>query len=80
MMEKETWLTAEQAKEKGLIDAIMFEEKEPIQLVASAFALPTPAQMEKVKNMIDRQTNESALLMQKTKLQFLRLKGDQVDE
>lgn len=80
MMEKETWLTAEQAKEKGLIDAIMFEEKEPIQLVASTFALPTPAQMEKVKNMIDRQTNESALLMQKTKLQFLRLKGEMEDE
>lgn len=28
MMEHETWLTAEQAKEKKLIDAIMFEEKE----------------------------------------------------
>ena len=29
MMEAETWLTAQQAKkEKGLIDAIMFEESE----------------------------------------------------
>lgn len=28
MMEAETWLTAQQAKEKGLIDAIMFEELE----------------------------------------------------
>ena len=34
MMEEETWLTAEQAKEKGLIDGIMFEEKESLQLTA----------------------------------------------
>lgn len=37
MMEHETWLTAEQAKEKGLIDEIMFQQDEalPEPLVAS---------------------------------------------
>lgn len=55
MMEHETWLTAEQAKEKGLIDAIMFEGKEPLQLVASTFALPSIEQMEKVKKMLKEQ-------------------------
>ena len=28
MMEKETWLTAEQAKERGLINEVMFEKQE----------------------------------------------------
>ncbi len=81
MMEHETWLTAEQAKEKGLIDAIMFEDKtEPVPLVASTFSLPTQSQMEKVKRMIKEQTakSESALLM--AKLNFLKLKGDLKDE
>lgn len=77
MMEKETWLTAEQAKEKGLIDGIMFDDKEePLPFVASAFALPTAEQMERVKKMIKGQTDESAFLIQKTKLNLLKLKGD----
>ena len=54
IMEAETWLTAEQAKEKGLIDGIMFEDKEPLQLAAGAFGLKLPnmEQMEKVKNIL----------------------------
>ncbi len=77
MMEEETWLTAEQAKEKGLIDAIMFEDKaEPLPFVASTFALPTAEQMDKVKKMIKGQTNESVFLIQKAKLNLLKLKGD----
>lgn len=76
MMEKETWLTAEQAKEKGLIDGIMFEEKEPLRLTASNFTLPTEEKMEQVKKMIKEQTNEPAFLMQKAKLNLLKLKGD----
>lgn len=36
MMEKETWLNAEQAKEKGFVDGIMFETVNQPQLVASA--------------------------------------------
>lgn len=75
MMEKETWLTAEQAKAKGLIDGIMFEKEEPLLLTASNFELPTEDQMNKVK-MIKEQTNKSVFLMQQTKLKFLKLKGD----
>lgn len=77
MMEKETWLTAEQAKQKGLIDGIMFEAKEdPMPFVASNFSLPTEEQMEKVKKMIKGQTDESVFLMHKAKLNLLKLKGD----
>lgn len=35
MMNKETWLTAVRAKELGLVDAILFENADPDQLVAS---------------------------------------------
>jgi len=54
MMEHETWLTAEQAKDKGLIDAIMFEEpsEEFVLQNAVGFKLPTKEQMERVKAMM----------------------------
>lgn len=78
MMEKETWLTAEQAKEKGLIDEVMFEEKEPLRLTASNFELPSEEKMQQIKDLINQQKSneESAFLIQtKTKLSLLRLKG-----
>jgi ATP-dependent protease ClpP protease subunit len=45
MMEHETWLTAQQAKEKGLVDEIMFEniEEAPAALVASTGGLSMAA-------------------------------------
>lgn len=81
MMDRETWLTAEQAKDKGLIDAIMFENKEPSRFVASNFALPSSDQMEKVKQMMKEQSqspsgsNEPVFLMEKAKLNLLKLRG-----
>lgn len=78
MMEAETWLTAEQAKEKGLIDGVMFEEKEPLRLTASNFELPSEEKMNRIKSMIEEQSIEndaSAFLIQKSKLSLLRLKG-----
>lgn len=82
MMEHETWLTAEQAKEKGLIDAVMFEDKaEPLPLVAGTFKLPTANQMEQVKRLMKEQTAKndgSALLM--AKLNYLKLRGEVIDD
>ena len=80
MMEHETWLTAAQAKERGLIDEIMFEEKEKaVPLVAGPlFALPTAEQMEKVKNMIkntESHNDDSVFLLQQ-KLNLMKLKGE----
>lgn len=55
MMEHETWLTAQQAKERGLIDKVMFEKEDPLPLTAGhLFKLPTAEQMEKVKAMMER--------------------------
>lgn len=80
MMEKETWMTAAQAKEKGLIDKVMFEESEPeVPLVAGPlFALPGKEQMEKVRKMMNpAQTisSEKAAMLQTT-WNFLNLKGE----
>lgn len=60
MMEQETWLTAQQAKEKGLIDKVMFEEPEKkLPMVAGPlFRLPTEEQMTKVKAMLDGMASE----------------------
>lgn len=50
MMEHETWMTAEKAKEKGLIDAVMFEEQAdaPMAAASGLFRLPTKEQLEQV--------------------------------
>ncbi len=62
MMEKETWLTAEQAKEKGLIDAVMFEEEEELPLVAGPlFVLPSQEQMDRVRAMEQRNDRNKEL-------------------
>lgn len=79
MMENETWLTAEKAKELGLVDAIMFEQKEPLRLTASNFELPSEEKMNRVKELINKQTsNDDAFLIQKTKTQYklLKLRGE----
>lgn len=80
MMEEETWLTAEKAKELGLIDAIMFEENKMIRLTASNFELPSEEKLNRVKELINKQTsnNDTAFLIQKTKTQLnlMRLRGE----
>ena len=61
MMENETWLTAEQAKERGLVDEIIFEDatEEAMPMVASSglFQLPTMEQMERVRAMMVKPDN-----------------------
>jgi ATP-dependent Clp endopeptidase proteolytic subunit ClpP len=81
MMEAETWLTAEKAKALGLIDAIMFEDNQPLRLSASNFELPSEEKMNKVKELINKQSaknDASAFLIQKNQAQFnlLKLRGE----
>ncbi len=80
MMEEETWLTAEQAKEKGLIDAVMFEEKEETGHFVDGplFSLPSDEQMEKVKSMLKQADpiNEDTAFLVQTKFNFLKMKGE----
>lgn len=80
MMEHETWLTAQQAKEKGLIDAVMFEETEILPLVAGPmFALPGKEQMEKVKKMMkeaDDSQNDTSVFLIQQQLNLLKMRGE----
>lgn len=78
MMEDETWLTANQAKEKGLIDAVMFEEAEisTTMVAGPMFKLPTNEQMEMVKRIKMEEAGicNSSYIQQR--LKFLKLKGE----
>lgn len=82
MMEKETWMTAEQARKRNLIDAVMFEEKvEQVPFVAGPlFKLPDQEQVEKVKNMLKQADAENGnadlLFLLQTKLNFQKLRGE----
>lgn len=81
MMEQETWMTAQQALDRGLIDGIMFEDKEksPDTLVAGPlFDLPSEAQMQKARAAIKMgetsEGNPDVFLLQ-AKINYERLKG-----
>lgn len=55
MMNKETWLTAQEAKEKGLVDEIMFDEGR--RLSASVSGLLPPEVIAKLRNELrDKRT------------------------
>ncbi len=87
MMEAETWLTAEQAKEKGLVDAVMFEEHKPPEqdigaaalMTGSIFRLPSTGKMDKVRDMLKQagpQDRDPAFLVQ-AKLNILKMRGEE---
>lgn len=75
MMEHETWLTAEQARQKGLVDEIMFEErKEDSTMVAGPlFSLPSEEQMARVKAAMGNE--DPGRNINKTELCQLELAG-----
>ena len=79
MMDKETWLTAQQAVDKGLIDSIMFENA---QLVAAYNSNILPRSViNKIRNTIKNPNDtadEAVFLMQQkaeAKLKLLNLGG-----
>lgn len=76
MMEHTTWLTAEQALEKGLVDAVMFQAPEQSPLVAGPlFSLPSPEQMERVDRAVREAAGRTASATA-VRLNFLKLKGE----
>lgn len=84
LMDKETWLNAHEAREKGLADEVMFEDEQP-QLVASVYNNMIPQQViNKIRNMKEFKKTEkstdkkSNFLM--AKLNLLKLKGDMNNE
>ena len=78
MMEHTTWMTAQQALDRGLIDGIMFQEAEQAPLVAGPmFSLPSEEQMEKVKRAMmqgaEQKPDAAPCFAQ---YNFLKLKGE----
>lgn len=72
MMEHETWMTAQQAVEKGLIDKVMFEQKETVQMVAGLISLPSKEQMERARTLAMWPEKEQAV----ANLKILELEGE----
>ena len=62
MMDNDTWLNAEKAKEKGLVDEIMFIQPDEMPMSASAegFRYPSMEQLEKVRALIEKEQQISA--------------------
>ena len=71
MMEHETWLNAQQALERKLIDKIMFEQQEPVPMTAGLFALPSKEQLERTRKLAMEPEREQALM----NLKLLELEG-----
>lgn len=71
MMEHETWLNAQQALERKLIDKVMFEQQETMPMTAGLFNLPSKEQMERARALAVAPERERAL----TNLKFLELEG-----
>lgn len=59
LMDAETWYNAKQAKESGLVDEILFENNQPIQMVASVSPMLSPEKINQFKNMVKGQKSES---------------------
>lgn len=79
MMENETWLTAQQALEKGLIDAVMFQDNSSQgSLVAGPlFALPTKEQMEKVNKAMQGDTpGNDGQRVARMQFNLLKMRGE----
>jgi len=72
MMADETWLTAQQAKDKGLIDGIMFENEIPKQL-NNSFSNMIPEEI--INKMQNKRLNDLSKDKLQNKLKYLKLKG-----
>ena len=75
MMENETWLTAERAKELGLIDDIMFAQPEPQkEAMAAGSGLLSVAEIERIRGIMQSQKKlDAQAIAQAQRLQIGRL-------
>ena len=75
MMENETWLTAERAKELGLIDDIMFAQPEPQkEAMVAGIGLLSAAAIERIRGIMQNQKQPDAqAIAQAQRLQIGRL-------
>lgn len=79
MMEHTTWLTAEQALERGLIDAVMFQDggQQAVLTAGPLFRLPSKEQLEKAsRTMQGKPEGDGGLCMASARLKLLKLRGE----
>lgn len=82
LMDNETWMTAQKAKELGFIDEIMFDEEQKLVASYGYSGLLPPEVINKIRNMVkspsDSIENRTDIFMQKIKAQLnlLKLKGE----
>jgi len=79
LMNKESWLNAQQCKEMGFVDEIMFDEKRQLAASAGRTAMLPQEVVNKIKNEILKKgvcgNNADTL---KNKIEILRMKGNLV--
>jgi ATP-dependent protease ClpP protease subunit len=73
LMDEETWLSADEAVEKGLIDSVA--ENQNVRLVASTVKVISQSVIGKLKDLISEEKN-SELMLAKAKFNYLNLKGE----
>lgn len=78
LMDEETWFTATEAVEKGLIDEIAVSKN--IQLAASVSGMLPQAVIDKLKSEIKGSAKRSDFCSEKEKLNLLKLKGAILNE
>ncbi|WP_259771432.1 head maturation protease, ClpP-related [Lactococcus lactis] len=59
LMDAETWYNAKQAKEAGLVNEVLFDNNEPVKLVAGVGPMLSPEKINQLKNMIKDSENKS---------------------
>ena len=80
LMDKETWMTADKAKELGFVDEIMFENESQFVASTDYSGMLPPEVINKIRNTIknpfnsQNEENETDILM--AKFNYLKLKGD----
>ncbi|MEE0840765.1 MAG: Clp protease ClpP [Acutalibacteraceae bacterium] len=74
MMDRESWLTATDAVELGLVDEIAAIKS--IQLVAAESGILPRSVIDKLKNEIQGSAGKSAFCFENEKLKLLKLKGE----
>jgi ATP-dependent protease ClpP protease subunit len=74
-MDDETWLTAQEAKEKGFADEIMFDDNRQLAASTNMSGLLPPEVINKMRNQRQKPADKSAKLA-KARLNFLKLKGE----
>lgn len=74
-----SWLTAQEAKELGFVDEIMFDDQNRLVAVASFGLSLKPEVINKIRNLIPPSRNRRNNSLVQARLNLLKLRSDQID-